>query len=131
MDGCPGTGIPASDTGRVTLQGIESVKREPLGVIFSFRYLNLAAGTRGDLDGDGGDHSLTCILVGTGVTVIEYVPLSVYLTYSAVGVAVHRGRCKGLALFVDLTSAAVNDCTFVCPGAERIVAVGVGKSIVR
>ena len=62
---------------------------------------------------------------------IEHVPLAVDLTDRTVSVAVYGGRGNGVALFVDLASAPIDDGAAVGPGAERLVAVGVSQRVVR
>ena len=85
------TGVPAGDTGRVALEGIQTLQCETLRGVFTLGDLHLSAGTFLHLHRDGSHHGLTGKLVETALAVIEHIPLTVDLADRAVGVAAHVG----------------------------------------
>ena len=125
------SGVPACDTGRVTFQRIESVESKTFGSVFALRYLNLAALTLLHSYGDGGYHSLTGILVSSRLPMVEHIPLTVYLTDTAVSVAVNSGRCKYVVMLIGLTGTGIDNGSAICERSQRIVTVGVCQCIVR
>ena len=114
----------------MTLQRIESVECEAFRVILALAYLNLAALTFLHLNLDRCNHSLTCVLIGACLAMIEHIPLAVDLTDRTVGVSIHYSRCDGIALLIDLATTCINNGSAISPRTQRIVAITVGQGIV-
>ena len=130
MDGCLRTCVPAGDTCRVALQRVQTLGAETLGGVFTLADEDLSTRTFLYLYLDRSHHSLTGILVGACLTMIEHPPLSVDLADAAVGIAVYCGRSDGVALLVDITCASVDDGTAIGPRTQWVVAIGIGQRVV-
>ena len=114
----------------MTLQRIESVECEAFRVVLALAYLNLAALTFLHLNLDRCNHSLTCVLVGACLAMIEHIPLAVDLADRAMGVAIHYSRCDGIAFLINLATTCIDYGSAIGPRAQRIVAIAIGQSVV-
>ena len=101
----------------MTLERIETVEGETVAVVLALRDFHFAALAFFHLHVDGSHHGLTGIFVGTRMTMIEYIPLTIDLADRTVGIAVRYGRGNHVALLVFLTSTSVDDGAAVGPGA--------------
>ena len=130
MDGRLRTCEPAGDASRMAFQGIETLEGKAFRVVLAFRDLHLATSTFLYLYLDGSHHSLTGILVGTRLTMIEHIPLTIDLADRAVGVTIGHSRGDHLALFVLLAGTSVDDSAAISPWTKGLVAIGIGQIVV-
>ena len=115
----------------MTFQRVETIKCKAFGRVFALRNLYLAACSLLNTHFDRRHHGLTCELVKTALSVVEHIPLAVDFANAAVGVARRGGRGDDITLLVLLPCTTVDDSTAVSPWTQRLVAVGVGKRVVR
>ena len=123
--------VPAGDTGRVGFKRVEAFESETFGGVYALTDGDLSAQSFYYFNVDGSHHCLTCELVESCLSVIEHIPLAVDLTDAAVGVAVGGSSRDCVALLVDVASAAVDDGSAIGPRSQRMIAVRIGKRVVR